>query len=147
MGIAVLLVFIATCGKQANISRRMKQTFDCFAACRSPPQMPPNIKPFELEDLIVDNNYATIVRSPKSKRHNDTTPTAPVPVSTPTIKYVPCQTTDNSKEESTPQTDPKLLMKKFKDMDGAYKYKCKLCDLIYDTYGEVKTHIEDIHPK
>ena len=38
----------------------------------------------------------------------------------------------------------KLHMKKFKDLEG-YEYKCKLCETVFLSYGDLKSHVEEKH--
>ena len=38
----------------------------------------------------------------------------------------------------------KLHMKKFKDLEG-YEYQCKLCETVFLSYGDLKSHIEEKH--
>ena len=111
--------------------------------------------PFELEELMGDKEYATILRSPKVTRGSHYGGT-PKPIITPKVSFqLPTAPTDDSIQipinsvsdlliEEAEIKSIKLHMKKFKDMEG-YKYKCKLCETIFLSYGDLKSHIEDKH--
>ena len=111
--------------------------------------------PFELEELMGDKDYATILRSPKIVRGSNIGGAAKS-VKAPTVTFqLPTAPTDDSIQipitsvsdlpiEETELKSIKLHMKKFKDLEG-YKYKCKLCETIFLSYGDLKSHIEDKH--
>ena len=111
--------------------------------------------PYELEELMGDKEYATIVKSPKIMRNSHYGGT-PRPVATPKVSFqLPTAPTEDSIQipvnsiTDLPMKEAdiryiKLHMKKFKDLEG-YKYKCKLCETIFLSYGDLKSHIEDKH--
>ena len=112
-------------------------------------------------------NYATIVRSPKLPRNttHDDSESIPIPIPAPRIllssqvaveseaandSHVDrtkqaCQSIINSGGVMAVSEDLKFYMKKFKDSNGDYKYKCKICNSVHNSYGEVKAHIETEH--
>ena len=152
----VFLLFLSTkCCKQTRPSDFIKK-LKCFVPiCGNKNHQSQKAMPFELEELMGDKEYATILRSPKVAKGVQHGGTAK-PVATPRVSFqLPTAPTDDSIQipihsvsdlpiEEAELKSIKLHMKKFKDMEG-YKYKCKLCETIFLSYGDLKSHIEDKH--
>lgn len=128
----------------------------CFIPiCKNKRSSRKDAKPFELEEIMGAKDYATILKSPKVSRtsHLDGTPK---PVAIPRVFFqLPSAPTEDSiqipvnSKDDLPLEEPdiksiKLHMKKFKDLEG-YKYKCKLCETVFPSYGDLKWHIEEKH--
>ena len=150
---AFVLVQAVSCCKQTTISSKLRQILGLVYACRKPPSNPQNVQPFELEELLEGTNYATIVRSPWFARQNVTpdSESKVKPVSAPRISilsgtapvdkpiYELCKTRSEDilsplDDSALSSKDPKIFMKKFKDLEGDYKYKCKLCTSVFLTH-------------
>ena len=149
-------MFISTvCCKHIRVSDLISKMRCFIPICTSKSSNCKNVMPFELEELMGNKEYATIVRSPKTVRNSHYGGSSK-PVSTPKVSFqLPTAPTDDSIQipissvsdlpiEEAEIKSIKLHMKKFKDIEG-YKYKCKLCEIIFLSYGDLKSHIEDKH--
>ena len=166
LGIVALLLFALICCKQ-TVTNKLGHILQFLSSCKSSRIDTQDGQPFELEELMEGTSYATIVRSPKLPRNtaHDDSESIPIPVPAPRILLssqvaVESETTNDSYIDRTKQAcqsiinsdgvvaineDLKFYMKKFKDSKGDYKYKCKICNSVHNSYGEVKTHIEANH--
>ena len=133
--------------------------------CRRSKIDPKEGQPFELDELLEGTGYATIVRSPCMTRYTMQKESTPSSNPTPTPRIIlssklavandviddSCGDTDHdditesSHDNKLTAKDPTLYIKKFKDLEGDYRYKCKLCSSIYNSYGDVKIHIDKVH--
>ena len=152
----VILLFLSTkCFKQTSVSKLIDTLRCCIPSCGIKQTQCQSAMPFELEELMGDKDYATILRSPKLVKGSNFGGT-PKPVKPPTVSFqLPTAPTDDSIQipitsvsdlpvEEAELKSIRLHMKKFKDLEG-YKYKCKLCETIFLSYGDLKSHIEDKH--
>ena len=155
LAIVILLFISTTFCKNTCVSEFVKKLGCFIPICKNKWSSCKNRKPFELEELMGAKDYAPILKSPKVSRNSHLDGT-PKPVPTPRVSFqlpsaptedsiqIPVNSKDDLPLEEADIKNIKLHKKKLKDLEG-YKYKCKLCETVFLSYGDLKSHIEEKH--